>query len=98
MTTWVPRLNPVGRCRIGPNLSAMIVPTRAQKKVMRPTASAPLAVVRVRSAPRQGALTTETLTAKPPPRRAGECARPVAIDQIAGSQGERTPRRNSRQC
>ena len=73
MTTWVPRLNPVGRCRIGLNLSAMIVPTRAQKKVMRPTASAPLAVVRVRSAPRQGALTTETLTTEP----LAECS-PVA--------------------
>ena len=46
MTTWVPRPNPVGRRRIGLNFPAVIVPTRAQKKVRRPTASAPLAVVR----------------------------------------------------
>ena len=46
MTTWVPRPNPVGRRRIGLNFPAVIVPTRAQKKVLRIIASAPLAVVR----------------------------------------------------
>ena len=70
----------------GANFTAVIVPTGAQKEVLRTIASARLAAMRGSRRPRQGALTNETHDNQAAPETCGGM-RPhrVAIDQIAGS-------------